>query len=123
MEDNENKRSTAMNALQKIRERVTPARDCADTPPKEQTVEEEYQGVRIIDVAGRGLVRMFFPHVPAENVRRYLKRSTGSLGSPASAAGRASGVTMRDTMQEKRWIGERGAFPVGPLPVPIGWDS
>jgi len=46
MEDKGNKKTAALNALQKIRERVKP---------------------------DRGLVQMFFPDVPAEKVRRYFE--------------------------------------------------
>ena len=67
------KTSEALNALQKIRERVKPQTDSAEAP-KEETTEEEYQGVRIIDNIERSLVQVFFPHMPTEKARRYLKK-------------------------------------------------
>ena len=74
MAEKENKKEAAMIALQKIRERVKPQLpESADAAGKE-AVEEEYQGVKIRTDAGRGLVQMFFPDVPADKVRRYLKK-------------------------------------------------
>lgn len=73
MQQNVNKTTAALNALQKIRERVKPHQDSSDAH-KEETTEEEYQGVRIIDNIDRGLTQVFFPHMPPEKARRYLKK-------------------------------------------------
>lgn len=67
------KTTEALNALQKIRERVKPQHDSTEAP-KEETTEEEYHGVQIIDNIERGLVQVFFPHMPTEKARRYLKK-------------------------------------------------
>lgn len=75
MEEKENKKTAALNALQKIRERVKPGRESAAADQlKEEYSEEKYKGVRIVDDPDRGLVQMFFPDVPAEKVRRYLNK-------------------------------------------------
>ena len=74
MAENENKKEAAMIALQKIRERVKPQLpESADAPVKE-AADEDYKGVKILTDAGRGLVQLFFPNVPADKVRRYLKK-------------------------------------------------
>ena len=74
MAEKEDKKEAALAALQKIRERVKPQLpESADTAV-EDISEEEYQGVKIRTNAGRGLVQMFFPDVPADKVRRYLKK-------------------------------------------------
>ncbi|MDD5342850.1 MAG: hypothetical protein PHW12_00355 [Smithella sp.] len=74
MEDKENKKEAALTALQKIRERVKPQLPESVDAASEETTEEEYQGVKIRNNARRGLVQMFFPNVPADKIRRYLKK-------------------------------------------------
>lgn len=73
MEEKENEKEMALNALREIRERIKPQRDSNDVPI-EETTEEEYKGIRIRDDVERGMVKMFFPHMPSEKVRRYLKK-------------------------------------------------
>lgn len=72
MEKAESKEA-ALLALRKIRERFDPPRTLQDVS-KAEPVEEVCQGVRIRDDAERGLVQMFFPQVPEEKVRRYMKK-------------------------------------------------
>jgi hypothetical protein len=73
MDKTENKTAAALDALKKIRERVKPVQDTPAAPIAEMT-EEEYQGVKIRDDPERGLVQLFFPDMPSEKVRRYLKK-------------------------------------------------
>ena len=63
----------ALAKLEKIRERVKPE-DEAQEPMEEQTTEEEYEGVRIVDDVESGTLRLYFRYIPAEKVRRYLKK-------------------------------------------------
>jgi hypothetical protein len=69
--------------------------------------EEEYRGVRIRDDPDRGLVQVFFPDMPAEKVRRYLKKH-GFAWEPASGVGCVKERTTRVIMRGKRWIRVRG---------------
>ena len=80
MGEKENKKATAMNELQKIRERVKPLRDSSDAP-KEETTEEKYKGVKIRDDPEQGMLKIFFPYFPAEKVRRYLKKHGFAWGA------------------------------------------
>ncbi|MDD5672654.1 MAG: hypothetical protein PHC61_00700 [Chitinivibrionales bacterium] len=73
MTEKENKKEAAMIALQKIRERIKPQPVSANAA-SEEIIEEDYQGVKIRTDVGRGLVQMFFPKVPSDKVRRYLKK-------------------------------------------------
>jgi hypothetical protein len=88
MEKAESK-ETALLALRKIRERLDPPRTLQDAS-KAEPVEEVCQGVRIRDDVERGFVQMFFPQVPEEKVRRYMKNMALN-GWPGSSAGKASG--------------------------------
>ncbi|MDD5342841.1 MAG: hypothetical protein PHW12_00310 [Smithella sp.] len=74
MGETENKKEAALAALQKIRERIKPQLPVSAAAASGEIAEEEYIGVKIRTDVGRGLVQMFFPNVPADKVRRYLKK-------------------------------------------------
>jgi len=74
MKAKEDKTAAALGALEDIRSRTKPHQDFPDTPIIEETSEEEYKCVRIIDNVKRGLVQIFFPNMPPDKVRRYLKK-------------------------------------------------
>jgi hypothetical protein len=61
-----------LKTLKEIQARVKPEQNKVE--PLEETTEEEYQGVRIRDDTERGLVQLFFRHMPTDKVRRYLKK-------------------------------------------------
>lgn len=63
----------ALAKLEKIRERVKPE-EKAKKHTEERKTEEEYEGVRIRDDVESGALRLYFRHMPAEKVRRYLKK-------------------------------------------------
>ena len=63
----------ALKALQGIRGRVKPAEE-SPVAVVEETTEVVYKGVRVREDVERALVQLFFPHMPAGKVRRYLKK-------------------------------------------------
>lgn len=63
----------ALEKLERIRERVKPEGE-ERGPTEEQSTEEQYEGVRIVDDVERGALRLYFRYAPAEKVRRYLKK-------------------------------------------------
>jgi membrane-bound lytic murein transglycosylase len=73
MEAKVNKKEKALNALREIRERIKPRKD-TEEKPKEETTEEEYKGARIRDEVESGKTKIFFPRMPSEKVRGYLKK-------------------------------------------------
>jgi len=96
MAEAETKKTAALSALQKIRDRVKPVRESPDVP-KEDATEEEYRGFGSATILNDAWCRCSFRDMPAEKGRRYLKKH-GFAREQESVVGSVRGKTTRDIM-------------------------